>query len=373
MGDDGNSGFDGGSYGGGLGDVGGLGGGGGLSTGDIGDVSGYGDANFGGESGLDVGFGSGFGNYGSLSGLNDFGLSNPDGVGAPDMGGSFGTSDFSGMSEPGFLDQLGRLLQNPFTKAGLSLAARSNPTLAFANQVLGTAQRGVQAGQTNSRAQGIANTIGPGLVAGATALAGPFGGALAGWGVNQLGKSDMGQAYSGPVGQQQAGEMGGQGLSLGTGMGLGLASLYQNYKNNKESGGQLSSLQNMYGQNSPYSQALRQQLERRDAASGRRSQYGPREVELQAQLAQMASRNAPAINQLLQMRNQQRGQNLGQLAGIYQQMGGMRGIQGGLQGLYSDIGGMFNGMGQYDDSGYGIGNTFDTGSFNDVMPDTWGG
>ena len=371
MGDDGNSGFDGGSYGGGLGDVGGLGGGGGLSTGDIGDVSGYGDANFGGESGLDVGFGSGFGNYGSLSGLNDFGLSNPDGFGAPDMGGSFGTSDFSGMSEPGFLDQLGRFLQNPIGKIGMSLAARANPNLGFVNSLIGTATKGNQIGNATTRGPGMGHFGGIAGAALGSAFAGPIGGMLGGYAGNALGNAaGQGSAnYSGPSGATP----GDGGMGLGTGMGLGLASLYQNYKNNKESGGQLSSLQNMYGQNSPYSQALRQQLERRDAASGRRSQYGPREVELQAQLAQMASRNAPAVNQLLQMRNQQRGQNLGQLAGIYQQMGGMRGIQGGLQGLYSDVGGMFTGMDQYDNTGYGIDNTFDTGSFNDVMPDTWGG
>jgi len=48
---------------------------------------------------------------------------------------------------------------------------------------------------------------------------------------------------------------------------------------------QLQSLSSLYSPNSPYAQVMRQQLDRRDAASGRRSQYGPREVELQAKLA----------------------------------------------------------------------------------------
>lgn len=48
---------------------------------------------------------------------------------------------------------------------------------------------------------------------------------------------------------------------------------------------QLQALNSLYSPNSPYAQVMRQQLDRRDAASGRRSQYGPREVELQAKLA----------------------------------------------------------------------------------------
>jgi hypothetical protein len=81
-----------------------------------------------------------------------------------------------------------------------------------------------------------------------------------------------------------------------------------NYRqNSKNLRNQQNSLQSMFGPNSAYSQQLRQQLERRDAAAGRRSQYGPREVELQAQLAKMASGVAPAINQIGQQRMQQRG------------------------------------------------------------------
>lgn len=278
---------------------------------------------------------------------------------------------YDAVADPGLMDQFTRFFKSPIGKIGMSLAARANPNLGFVNSLIGTATKAGQIGNAATRGPGMGHFGGIAGAALGSAFAGPIGGMLGGYAGNALGNAaGQGSAnYSGPSGATP----GDGGMGLGTGLGLGLASLYQNYKNNKESGGQLSSLQNMYGQNSPYSQALRQQLERRDAASGRRSQYGPREVELQAQLAQMASRNAPAVNQLLQMRNQQRGQNLGQLAGIYQQMGGMRGIQGGLQGLYSDVGGMFTGMDQYDNTGYGIDNTFDTGSFNDVMPDTWGG
>jgi hypothetical protein len=57
-------------------------------------------------------------------------------------------------------------------------------------------------------------------------------------------------------------------------------------------------LSDMYGPNSPYAAQLKQALARRDAKAGRLSQYGPREVELQAQLAKAASGAAPAMASL---------------------------------------------------------------------------
>lgn len=64
---------------------------------------------------------------------------------------------------------------------------------------------------------------------------------------------------------------------------------------------QVASLNDMFSPNSPYAQQLQRELARRDAASGRRSQYGPRSVELQAKLAQAAA--------------QARGSSLGAVAG----------------------------------------------------------
>lgn len=49
---------------------------------------------------------------------------------------------------------------------------------------------------------------------------------------------------------------------------------------------QISQLSGLYSNNSPYAQQLRQELERKDAAAGRRSQYGGRETQLQAMLAE---------------------------------------------------------------------------------------
>lgn len=57
----------------------------------------------------------------------------------------------------------------------------------------------------------------------------------------------------------------------------------------------IRSLQDMFGPNSPFAQQMRQTLERKDAAAGRRSQYGPREVELQGALAREHSRIAPSL------------------------------------------------------------------------------
>lgn len=75
----------------------------------------------------------------------------------------------------------------------------------------------------------------------------------------------------------------------------GLQTLYGMSQANKGIGQTAKTLGNMYGQNSPYAEELRKQLQRRDAASGRRSQYGPREVELQAKLAGQYSQNAPHL------------------------------------------------------------------------------
>lgn len=61
---------------------------------------------------------------------------------------------------------------------------------------------------------------------------------------------------------------------------------------------QIRSLQDMFGPNSAFAQQMRQTLERKDAAAGRRSQYGPREVELQGALAKEAARTAPSLASL---------------------------------------------------------------------------
>lgn len=338
------------------------------SGGSLGDAF-YGSSNWGGDNA-----GSGNINDWSLGGAGlsvnpgEFDFSSFDDSGFGMDNGSYSDASTSGYSpsENGFLDFF---TENPFAKGALALLGQKNP---FAGQILGMATKGATGAKDPTEGTMGRNIVGTLGAIGGGALFGPPGAMAGGYLGSQLGQSVFGgrSAYTGAGPETSPGDKGNS-MGFGTGIVLGLDSLYQGYKNNKESGGQLSSLQGMYGQNSPYAKVLQQQLSRRDAAGGRRSQYGPREVELQAALANAASRNAPAINQLLQMRQGQRGQKVSQLAGLYQQMGGARGIQDGLQGLYSDVGGMFTGMNQYDNTGYSIGEG--TADFNDVLPDTWGG
>jgi hypothetical protein len=78
----------------------------------------------------------------------------------------------------------------------------------------------------------------------------------------------------------------------------GLMGLYQAYDQRKRAKNLAGQLSNNYGPNSAYAQQLRQSLMRKDAASGRRSQYGPREVEFQAKMADLNARMAPTLSQL---------------------------------------------------------------------------
>lgn len=168
-------------------------------------------------------------------------------------------------------------------------------------------------------------------------LGGPLG-AMAG---SQLGGM-MGQgAFSGlnnaGLGAASASAPGnGEGSSMLEGLG----GMYSAYKGMSDSGKMLGGLQGLYSQNSPYAQQMRQSLQRRDAAGGRRSQYGPREVELQAKLAQMASSQIPAMNQLQQRQNMNRAIMLQQGLGAFNKMGGLQGLQG-LFGM-GGAGGMFD-------------------------------
>lgn len=176
-----------------------------------------------------------------------------------------------------------RASKNPAVMMAL---AKAVPQLAPMLGVLNLA-RGAQT------PQGAASAFGGKAGAILGGLAGGVPGALAGgWAGGKLGAMSGGlPGYTGPT--TQPGLAGG-----GTEMDLGgiagsLGQLYQAGRAGREAGQVASTLGDLYGQNSPYAQALRQQLERKDAAAGRRSQYGPREVELQARLAGLYSQNAP--------------------------------------------------------------------------------
>jgi len=81
----------------------------------------------------------------------------------------------------------------------------------------------------------------------------------------------------------------------------------------------------MGGNRSAYGTQLQRELQRRDAAAGRRSNYGGRAVELQSSLAKLDSQNAPAMAQLQQA-------ELGGLLNMFQT--GLR--YGGKSGWFGD-------------------------------------
>lgn len=154
----------------------------------------------------------------------------------------------------------------------------------------------------------------------------------------------------------------GERMNFGPGDAIGgLMSLYNYNQANQAFNGAINGLGGQFGQNSPYAQQLRQQLSRRDAAAGRRSQYGPREVELQAKLAQMNSQNAPAILNARMAQQKMRAQGLAQLYGLAQKSGllsqipGLSSIFGGGQdqGMGMDFGNFGGGYQAPSDLGFG--------------------
>lgn len=114
----------------------------------------------------------------------------------------------------------------------------------------------------------------------------------------------------------------------------GLGQMYMSSRNNAGIQGQINHLNDLYAPNSPYAQQMQQALDRQDAAGGRRSQYGTRAVQLQAALANAASRNAPTLSNLYA---QQRQNRFGQLAGMLA-MGKNSGAFNGLSGMFGQQG-----------------------------------
>lgn len=185
----------------------------------------------------------------------------------------------------------------------LSSAAAYDPVAAYYNT---GASEGSTMGNAWSGAGGEAGAVGEGSFAGTLADMGPLGGAIdslggmiggsspiIGPGVNFMNNLPLPENFKKILGKVFSG-----GKTFNTAKGL--AQLYSGYRGMRDNEKMLSGLQGLYSQNSPYAQNLRKQLQRQDAASGRRSQYGPREVELQAKLAQLASGQIPAMNQMYQ-------------------------------------------------------------------------
>jgi hypothetical protein len=87
-----------------------------------------------------------------------------------------------------------------------------------------------------------------------------------------------------------------------------LMGLYNAHRDKKRSKQQAQQLQQLYSPDSAYAKNARQKMERRDAAAGRRSQYGTRETQLAGHLADVNARMAPTLNSIYGEVNKSRNQ-----------------------------------------------------------------
>lgn len=330
-----------------------------------------------------IDYGSNLGGFGGLYGSTDFSNTNPSfdlnswGV-SPDFSTGIGFNDFMGANDYGLsYDGSGMFpstndaasanaasswpydvsntsfdSQDPWDKlkglAGDYNSAMSSPLARGATTLMGLTGNSIPGlGYVNLASNAIQNPAGTAVgVGGAlaqSALLGPVGGLMNMFGVNlpkmaynYLNNSYMGEPRYGTTAadQQTAQNQGNSAMSQGIqgalGLGAGLAGLYSGIQGARSANATANSLSGMYGQNSPYAQQLRQQLARQDAAAGRRSQYGTREVELQARLAGMANQAAPNI---LAAQNQR-----------YMNMARIANTIGGLSKLYPQISQGLNGL-----------------------------
>lgn len=161
----------------------------------------------------------------------------------------------------------------------MSEASREAPQSFHAADNYGPGMSGAETGVFDSV---LGLTGSPSFASGATEFAGPM---------MDNPVFDQLKRFKELLGQKAVG-----GLSYGD-LGRGAMSAMNYRQNSKNLKSQEKSLKGLYGQDGSYAKAMRQQLERRDAAAGRRSQYGPREVELQAALAGNAAKLAPTLQQ----------------------------------------------------------------------------
>lgn len=315
-----------GSLGGGFGGDTGYGGGyasGGNDANNLGGVFGGGYGSLGNETGQINGSG------GLFSGINPLGTDYSAGdslysvgeYGSLSDGWSPASSyDFSGFADnslaaqatqqaslpqPGFFDspfgKVVRTLAN-FTPVGRVANIGYNLAKGQYGNALGSAIGGVGGGLVGLGVNAaMGQNVGPqagGLVGSQIggAAGGPLGSMFGGWVGSQIGKEATSGASTGTAPSPV--NSGNNGMNLGN-LINGLGGLYQANQANKVAQAAQAGQQDlsaMFGPNSAYAQNLRQTLERKDAQGGRRSQYGAREVELQAKLAEMAARYGSDIS-----------------------------------------------------------------------------
>lgn len=330
MGDEGDAGL------GGTPSIGGDDGMGGI-TGDAGLGTGF-DSGMGLSEGLgslgSEGSGVGFGIPGldspisladiDVSSLGDMGLGTgfDSGIG---LGPGLGLG-LSGTSDEGILGKLGKMAQQMAINTVLGKLGLNNPV---GKGTIGLAQAAMNPDQDQGKNQAF-NSVFNGIK-GMAMSANPVAGLAMGL-ASAFGMPNQGMTGNAAPGVSMGNNSGGFSLSDI----FRAAGDFRNF--NKASGAldkQIGGLEGLFSPNSPYAQQMRQQLERRDAAAGRRSQYGPREVELMAALAQQAARSAPQLNQLQNQRAAMRGQGLQALLNFGQQSGITPWMANGLQGLFN--------------------------------------
>lgn len=348
----------GGGYGGGDGGLGGGYSGGGMSSGLGSSIGGLGDGrNVGGGWGDTDGALSGIGmNPGGWADSSFGDIGNTPGIDATNTLSSMFTDAAPPAQENSFVsNETDESRAAKMAKAAAMQAVLSR--FGILGQLAAPAVSSVMGVQTADQAAKTGmGTIG---AIGGSMLGGPVGGLIGGY----LGRS----VANGPSGPAPSRPGGGGSIDYGQILG-GLGQLYLNNKNAQDAkgastaitSGVQSQLNDMFGQNSAYAQQLRQELARKDAASGRRSQYGPREVELQARLAEMQARTQPQlVNSMVgqqqaalaaqQTQRQRQAQTLSTLF----QLGNATGIN---KRISAGIGGLFDGGGN---AGYNGGSEWD--------------
>jgi len=116
--------------------------------------------------------------------------------------------------------------------------------------------------------------------------------------------------------------------------GLGIYDAYNKKKNAQSLMPQINALNNMYAPGSPEAEQMRKRIEARDAASGRRSQYGTREVELAGELNKQRSNiyTSPGYLNLNAAKAGQSGGAYKGLADLFGQLSKTNFADGGLVG-----------------------------------------
>jgi len=117
-------------------------------------------------------------------------------------------------------------------------------------------------------------------------------------------------------------------------IGSNLLDLYNTYDSRKRNKGFINNLNSLYTQDSPYAQQLNKSLQRAYAASGRRSDVGGRNVELQAKLAEMNSRLAPTLNTANNQQGMYQNRMLGSMWDLGNRTGFFDKAANGLMGLF---------------------------------------